>query len=194
MSKIPRPTISMNGSLHARLSAYCEANSIAVSRLVESLLEDLEGGAMPRERTEADQNMAWRSGRTKRGLAPALAQVIGHGTAFGQGEPRLRDRVPLHISAATFDLVADSLEELPPVRGKPPDRSHEMSAAFDRALVRMLDTYELVAERATHCAICRVRSKNARPFVPLLAGEGVVAVCKACVREGRTLAGLRRAV
>lgn len=185
--KATRQSISISGALYARFQAACMERGVSVSSVVEGLLADLDDGQMPTERTRSAA-IARRAV-----LAPTL-----HFTP-GQGSPRLSNSVSVTWSEAVADLVYDSLPPLTEgahgealVRDSWRPRPAEASAALDAAITRMLDTYEAQVAGATHCAICRVRSRNARPFAPLLAGEGVVAVCTACLREGRSLDGGRR--
>lgn len=111
----------------------------------------------------------------------------------GQGMPRLSEHVLVTWPEAVAELVYDSLPpplDPPEKRTSSPLRPLEASQALDAAIVRMLDAYDAVARSASHCAICRVR-RGRVDFVPLLASEGVVAVCRACVRERRALDGRR---
>ena len=192
MAKVQtRRSISVNGALAARFQSWCAEHGASMSSIVEGLLVDLEGGPLPGpcEKREATRRPYPRANDEARLERLRTWRVDAPPSLVGQGVPRLRDSVALQLSHEAYDLVSDSLGDLRLGQKKQPDQSREIGAALDAAITRMLDAYDAVAARAGHCAICRVRSRNAKPFVPMLAGDGVVAVCRTCVAEGRRLDG-----
>lgn len=172
-------SVSINRHVYDLFRARCDELRVPMAQVLEQLLAVDLGAILDRPRPYVRR---------------ASGERVSERVSAGQGTPRLSERVLVTWPEAVAELVYDSLP--PPLappekRTSSPLRPLEASQALDAAIVRMLDAYEAVARSATHCAICRVRSKNARPFVPLLASEGVVAVCRACVRERRALDGRR---
>ncbi len=195
MAKVQtRRTISVVAHTYDAFKVWCEVNRVSMSAVLEELLVDLEGGPMPGPkppRYTPPKEPRWRFEREASvESADGRVEVT---PLHGQGAPRLRESVTIAWPETVAELVYDSLPPLlspPEKRTSSPLRPLEASQALDAAIVRMLDAYSRIAERATHCAICRVR-RGRVDFVPLLAGESVVAVCRACVRERRALDGRR---
>ena len=166
--------VSVSGECYERLRVFCFEHNVSMPVLLDRLFADF------------DESAAIAEAERTTDVTPL----------HGQGNPRLSQSVQVTWSEEIADLVYDSLPDMSYDRARTrtssPIRPREASAALEAALVRMLDTYDAVAARAGHCAICRVRSRNAKPFVPMLAGDGVVAVCRTCVAERRRLDGVRR--
>lgn len=183
-------SVSINGALYERLRAYSHATLVPMSQLVEQILVDFESGPLPKERVKA-------ASKPEHEPAPTFVwrDQVRTPTPSAPSDPTaaLSSFVRVDWPPSVVEAVEDSLGDGRPGRGKQPARDLEMTCALDAAITRMLDRYEALAQSATHCAICRVRSKNAKPFVPKLAGESVVAACTACMREGRALDGRRSA-
>jgi hypothetical protein len=175
---VGRRTVSVSRAVFDRFRAECARLDVSCSGQLERLLVDLESGPLPRAK-QAHETALW----PERVIYPLKARAEAQILSRAPDKP-----VPIMLSRAVIEAVEDSLGDVRPGQGKLRDRPLELSAAFDAALVRMLDAYDATAERAHHCAVCRSR---VRPFVPKLAGEGVVAVCGACMREERQLDGRR---
>lgn len=175
-------SVSINRHVYDRFRARCDELRVPMAQVLEQLLTVDLGAILERSRPYV-----------RRASGERVAERVSERVEVGQGTPRLSERVLVTWPEAVADLVYDSLPpplSPPEKRTSSPLRPLEASQALDAAIVRMLDTYSRIAEQATHCAICRVR-RGRVDFVPLLAGESVVAVCRACVKERRALDGRR---
>ncbi|MGE0206094.1 MAG: hypothetical protein AB7P60_21095, partial [Hyphomicrobiaceae bacterium] len=173
-------SVSINRHVYDRFRARCDELRVPMAQVLKQLLAVDLGAVLEQPRPYV------RRAPVSEHASERVSERVSDHVKAGQGAPRLSEHVLVTWPEAVAELVYDSL---PPAdsrggaertRTSSPLRPLEASQALDAAIVRMLDAYSWIAERATHCAICRVR-RGRVDFVPLLAGESVVAVCRACV-------------